>query len=185
MTNIRPFEFHRPKLAESAWIDETALLIGDVHIESQASIWPMSVLRGDARQIRIGARSNIQDGSVLHSSHDSIYKPGGRPLIIGEGVTVGHQSMLHGCEIANNCFIGMGSMILDGAVLQEGMMLGAGSLVPEGRCLESGYLWLGRPARRVRVLTDKELEIMTYTVEHYVRLAVRHQRGVLREKRVV
>jgi carbonic anhydrase/acetyltransferase-like protein (isoleucine patch superfamily) len=182
MTNIRPFEFQRPKLAESAWVDETAVVIGDVHIASQASIWPMSVLRGDARQIRIGARSNIQDGSILH---DTLSIPSSRPLTIGEDVTVGHQSILHGCEIADNCFIGMGSLILDGAVLEEGVMLAAGSLVPKERSLKGGYLWLGRPARQVRELTDKEVDIMANTAEHYVQLALRHQRSLLRGEKAV
>jgi carbonic anhydrase/acetyltransferase-like protein (isoleucine patch superfamily) len=134
----------------------------------------MCVIRGDVHQIRIGQRSNIQDCSVLHVSHDSHYLPGGRPLLIGDGVTVGHKVMLHGCEIADSCFIGMGSTILDGAVLEPYCMLGAGSLVPQGRRLEGGYLWLGRPARRVRVLSDKEREIIEYTAGHYVRLAQRH-----------
>ncbi|MBV2120116.1 MAG: gamma carbonic anhydrase family protein [Candidatus Thiodiazotropha taylori] len=174
MTNIRPFESHQPEIANDAWVDETAVVIGNVHIASQASIWPMSVVRGDVHKIEIGARSNIQDGSVMHVSHDSYYLPGGRSLVIGEGVTVGHRVLLHGCEIADDCFIGMGSTILDGAVLQQGAMLGAGSLVPQGRTLEGGYLWLGRPAKRVRVLTEKEREIIAYTAEHYVKLAQRH-----------
>ncbi|MCG7961358.1 MAG: gamma carbonic anhydrase family protein [Candidatus Thiodiazotropha taylori] len=174
MTNIRPFESHQPEIANDAWVDETAVVIGNVHIASQASIWPMSVVRGDVHKIEIGARTNIQDGSVMHVSHDSYYLPGGRSLVIGEGVTVGHRVLLHGCEIADDCFIGMGSTILDGAVLQQGAMLGAGSLVPQGRTLEGGYLWLGRPAKRVRVLTAKEREIIAYTAEHYVKLAQRH-----------
>ncbi len=174
MTNIRPFESNQPQIADDAWIDETALVIGNVHIASQASVWPMSVARGDVHNIEIGARTNIQDGSVMHVSHDSYYLPGGRPLRIGAGVTVGHRVLLHGCEIADDCFIGMGSTILDGATLERGVMLGAGSLVPQGRTLEGGYLWLGRPARRVRALTGKEREIIAYTAEHYVKLAQRH-----------
>ncbi|ODB93273.1 gamma carbonic anhydrase family protein [Candidatus Thiodiazotropha endoloripes] len=174
MTNIRPFESHQPQIADDAWIDETAVVIGNVNIASQASIWPMSVVRGDVHKIEIGARTNIQDGSIMHVSHDSYYLPGGRTLVIGEGVTVGHRVLLHGCEIADDCFIGMGSTILDGAVLQRGVMLGAGSLVPQGRTLEGGYLWLGRPARRVRVLTEKEREVIAYTAEHYMTLAQRH-----------
>ncbi|MEJ2621927.1 MAG: gamma carbonic anhydrase family protein [Candidatus Thiodiazotropha sp.] len=174
MTNIRPFESNQPQIADDAWVDETAVVIGNVHIASQASIWPMSVVRGDVHNIEIGARTNIQDGSVMHVSHDSYYLPGGRPLVIGDGVTVGHRVLLHGCEIADGCFIGMDSTILDGAILQPGVMLGAGSLVPQGRTLEGGYLWLGRPARRVRELTEKEREIIPYTAEHYVRLAQRH-----------
>ncbi|MCG8100137.1 MAG: gamma carbonic anhydrase family protein, partial [Candidatus Thiodiazotropha taylori] len=91
MTNIRPFESHQPEIANDAWVDETAVVIGNVHIASQASIWPMSVVRGDVHKIEIGARTNIQDGSVMHVSHDSYYLPGGRSLVIGEGVTVGHR----------------------------------------------------------------------------------------------
>lgn len=175
MSNIRRFESSRPEIAQDAWVDETALVIGDVSIASQSSIWPMCVIRGDVHKIRIGRRSNIQDGSVLHVSHDSHYLPGGCPLVVGDGVTVGHRVMLHGCEIANGCFIGMGSTILDGAVLEPSVMLGAGSLVPQGKVLQGGYLWLGRPVRRVRALTDRELEIIDYTAGHYVQLMQRHR----------
>ncbi|MEJ2692964.1 MAG: gamma carbonic anhydrase family protein [Candidatus Thiodiazotropha sp.] len=175
MSNIRRFETSHPEVAQDAWVDETAVVIGNVSIASQSSVWPMCVIRGDVHQIRIGRRSNIQDGSVLHVSHDSHYLPGGRPLVIGDGVTVGHRVMLHGCEIADGCFIGMGSTILDGAVLEPSVMLGAGSLVPQGKVLQGGYLWLGRPARRARVLTDKELEIVDYTAGHYVQLMRRYQ----------
>ena len=177
MSNIRPFESHHPEIAPDAWVDETAVVIGDVSIASRSSIWPMCVIRGDVHHIDIGRETNIQDGSVLHVSHDSHYLPGGRPLIIGDGVTVGHRVMLHGCEIADGCFIGMGSTILDGAVLEAGAMLGAGSLVPQGKRLQGGYLWLGRPARRVRILSDKEQEIISYTAGHYVRLMQRHGGG--------
>ena len=137
----------------------------------------MCVVRGDVRHIRIGQRSNIQDGSVLHVSHDSHYLPGGRPLIIGDGVTVGHQVLLHGCQIADGCLIGMGSTILDGAVLEPAVMLGAGSLVPQGKRLQGGYLWLGRPVRRVRALSDEELEIIDYTATHYTQLIKRYRAG--------
>ncbi|MGD8909513.1 MAG: gamma carbonic anhydrase family protein [Chromatiales bacterium] len=175
MSNIRRFESAYPEIAPDAWVDETAVVIGDVSIAFQSSVWPMCVIRGDVHRIRIGARTNIQDGSVLHVSHDSHYLPGGRPLIIGDGVTVGHRVMLHGCEIADGCFIGMGSTILDGAVLESHVMLGAGSLVPQGKRLQGGYLWLGRPVRRVRALSEKELEIIEYTASHYIRLMQRYQ----------
>lgn len=175
MSNIRRFESATPEIAPDAWVDETAVVIGDVSIASQSSIWPMCVIRGDVHHIRIGRRSNVQDGSVLHVSHDSHYLPGGRPLTIGDGVTVGHRVMLHGCEIADGCFIGMGSTILDGAVLEPGAMLGAGSLVPQGKRLQGGYLWLGRPVRRVRALSEQEKEIIDYTAGHYVRLMQRHR----------
>ena len=177
MSNIRPFESIQPEIDSEAWIDETAVVIGNVSIASQSSVWPMCVIRGDVNRIRIGQRTNVQDGSVLHVSHDSHYLPGGRPMLIGDDVTVGHRVMLHGCEIADGCFIGMGSTILDGAVLEPSVMLGAGSLVPQGKRLQGGYLWLGRPARRVRALTDQELEIMRYTAGHYVRLMQRYRGG--------
>jgi carbonic anhydrase/acetyltransferase-like protein (isoleucine patch superfamily) len=176
MSKLRRFESHYPQVAEDVYIDDSAVVIGDVGIASQASVWPMCVLRGDMHRIRIGARSNIQDGSVLHVSHDSYYLPGGRPLIIGEAVTVGHKVLLHGCEIADSCFIGMGSIILDGAVIEPQTMLGAGSLVPQGRKLEGGYLWLGQPVRRVRRLSEREIGIIEYNADHYVETARRHLR---------
>ncbi|MEW8042337.1 MAG: gamma carbonic anhydrase family protein [Candidatus Thiodiazotropha endolucinida] len=175
MSKLRRFETNYPDIADDAYVDEHAIVIGDVTIASHSSVWPMCVIRGDVHRIRIGARSNIQDGSILHVSHDSFYQPGGSPLIIGEGVTVGHKVLLHGCEVADNCFIGMGSIILDGAVIESLTMLGAGSLVSQGKKLEGGYLWLGQPARRVRPLSDREKEIMLYNAEHYVKLAQRHR----------
>ncbi|MBT3048216.1 MAG: gamma carbonic anhydrase family protein [Candidatus Thiodiazotropha sp.] len=177
MSKLRQFESHYPAIAEDAYIDDSARIIGDVSIASRASVWPMCVIRGDIHRIRIGARSNIQDGSVLHVSHDSYYNPGGSPLTVGEGVTVGHRVLLHGCEIADHCFIGMGSIILDGAVLEPATMLGAGTLVPQGKRLQGGYLWLGQPVRRVRKLSDRELEIMAYTTDHYVKLVERYRQA--------
>jgi carbonic anhydrase/acetyltransferase-like protein (isoleucine patch superfamily) len=177
MQNIRHFESSFPEIAEDVYIDDSAIIIGDVNIASQSSVWPMCAIRGDVNRIRIGARTNIQDSSVLHVSHDSHYHPGGSPLIIGEGVTVGHKALLHGCEVGDYCFIGMGSIILDGAVIEAQTMLGAASLVPQGKRLDGGYLWLGQPARRVRPLSDREKEIMVYNAEHYVKLARRHRQS--------
>ncbi|MES9992417.1 MAG: gamma carbonic anhydrase family protein [Candidatus Thiodiazotropha sp.] len=175
MSKLRQFEAHYPDIAEDAYIDVSATLIGDVSIGSQASVWPMCVIRGDIQRIRIGARSNIQDGSVLHVSHDSVYNPGGSPLTVGEDVTVGHKALLHGCEVADRCFVGMGSIILDGAVLEPATLLGAGALVPQGKRLQGGYLWLGQPVRRVRKLSDQELQRMAYSSNHYVKLAERYR----------
>jgi carbonic anhydrase/acetyltransferase-like protein (isoleucine patch superfamily) len=177
MSNLRRFESSFPEIAKDAYIDDSAVIIGDVTIASLSSVWPMCTIRGDVNRIRIGARCNIQDGSVLHVSHDSHYHPGGSPLIVGDGVTVGHKALLHGCEVGDYCFIGMGSIILDGAVIEPQTMLGAASLVPQGKCLEGGYLWLGQPARRVRPLSDQEKEIMVYNTEHYVKLARRHRQS--------
>jgi carbonic anhydrase/acetyltransferase-like protein (isoleucine patch superfamily) len=177
MSNLRRFESSFPEIAKDAYIDDSAVIIGDVTIASLSSVWPMCTIRGDVNRIHIGARCNIQDGSVLHVSHDSRYHPGGSPLIVTEGVTVGHKSLLHGCEVGDYSFIGMGSIILDGAVIEPYTMLGAASLVPQGKRLEGGYLWLGQPARRVRPLSDQEKEIMVYNAEHYVKLAHRHRQS--------
>ena len=173
--NVRPFEGKTPQIGDRVWIDPTALVIGDVQLGDQASVWPMVVVRGDVNSIRIGARTNIQDGSVLHVTHDSHYKPGGYPLVVGEEVTVGHKVILHGCTVGRNCLIGMDSVVMDGAVLEPGVILGAGSLVTNGKELEGGYLWMGSPARRIRPLSEEERERLSYTPAHYVKLADRHR----------
>ena len=134
------FEGRQPEVAVSAYVDARALVIGDVRLEDDASVWPMAVVRGDIHEIRIGPRTNIQDGSVLHVTHDSRFNPGGHPLVIGADVTVGHRVTLHGCTVGDRCLIGMGAIVLDGAVLAPGTLLAAGSLVPRGRALEGGKL---------------------------------------------
>ena len=168
--NIRTFNKTTPDLAKGVYIDDTALVIGDVQIGADSSVWPMTVVRGDVHYIRIGSGTNIQDHSVLHVSHDSEFEPGGHPLEIGNNVTVGHQTVLHGCTVGDNCMIGMGSMVMDGAVIQKGVILGAGSLVTPNKTLESGYLWMGRPAKKVRPLTEQEKEQLEYSARHYVKL---------------
>ena len=175
MSNIRPFAGSTPRIAAAAWIDDTAVVIGDVEIGSGSSIWPLAVVRGDIHRIRIGVASNIQDACVLHVSHDSRFVPGGHPLIVHDRVTVGHQAVLHGCEVGDACLVGIGARVLDGAVLEPGVMLGAGALVPPGRVLQGGYLWVGAPARRLRVLTAGERDYLEYSADHYVRLAQRHR----------
>lgn len=172
---IRRFESLTPRIATSAYIDPTAVVIGDVEIGEDVSLWPNVVVRGDIHSIKIGDNTNIQDGSVLHVSHDSEFAPGGFPLAVGRAVTVGHMVMLHGCTIEDNCLIGMGSIIMDGARVQAGAMLGAGSLVSPGTIVEGGYLWVGRPARRVRTLTADEQRYLGYSAAHYVRLKNRHR----------
>jgi carbonic anhydrase/acetyltransferase-like protein (isoleucine patch superfamily) len=172
--SIRPFEGSSPAVHPSAHVDERALVIGDVRLGADTSVWPMCVVRADIQRIEIGARSNIQDASVLHVTHDSEYHPGGQPLIIGDEVTVGHHVLLHACTVEDACLIGMGSIVLDGAIIRSGALLGAGALVPPGKDLEGGYLWVGRPARRRRALNDREREYMRYSAAHYVRLKDRH-----------
>jgi carbonic anhydrase/acetyltransferase-like protein (isoleucine patch superfamily) len=174
---IRAFEGSIPRIHHSAWIDPLALVLGEVAVGEDASVWPMAVARGDVQRIEIGARTNIQDGCVLHVSHDSIYKPGGTPLILGSDITVGHKAVLHACTVEDGCFIGIGSTVLDGARIGARAMLGAGALVPPGKTLEGCYLWLGQPVRRARALTDDELEYMAYSARHYVKLKDRHQQG--------
>jgi len=179
MPNVRPFRGHQPQIAADAWVDESAIVIGEVTIGPRSSIWPLCVIRGDIHRIEIGADTNIQDGTILHVSHDSRFLPGGAPVIIGNGVTVGHQAMLHGCEIRDYCLVGIGSRVMDRAVLEPRTMVGAGSLVPPGKVLEGGYLWVGTPVERTRPLKDRELEYLEYVAANYVRLAEEH-RGAAR-----
>jgi carbonic anhydrase/acetyltransferase-like protein (isoleucine patch superfamily) len=168
--NIRSLRGTSPEIAESAYIDETAVLIGDVSIDEDASIWPMVVIRGDDQAVHIGARSNIQDGSVIHVASDNELVPGGLPTIVGEDVVVGHKVLLHACSIGDRCLIGMSSTVLDGAVIEDDVMLGAGSLVPMGKRLESGFLYVGSPAKRIRELGEKEKYFLKYAANHYVEL---------------
>lgn len=174
---VRSFKGKSPKIAASAFVDETALVIGDVTIGENASIWPMVVARGDVNSIHVGARTNIQDGCVLHVTHDSPYVPGGFALQVGEGVTVGHRVVLHGCRIGDGCLIGMTATVMDGAVVGPRSIIGAGTLVPGGKELEGGFLYVGSPARRVRALTPQELESLAYAAEHYARLKDQHKMG--------
>lgn len=174
---IRSYLEYTPSIAPSAYISPEAVIIGQVEIGEEASIWSMAVARGDVHRIEIGARSNVQDNATLHVTHDSKYCVGGRPLIIGENVTIGHQVTLHACTIEDYCLIGIGAIVLDGAILKPYTLLGAGSLVPPNKVLESGYLWLGNPAKKVRTLTDEELEYLRYSAAHYVRLANKHKQN--------
>ena len=143
-------------------------------MEDDVSLWPCVVARGDVNEITIGARTNIQDGSVLHVTHDGPFSPGGFPLRIGQDVTVAHQVTLHGCTVGDRCMIGMNSCVMDGAVLEQAVLLAAGSLVPPGKTLEAASLYRGRPAERVRDLRDEELEYLRYAAAHYVRLKDRY-----------
>jgi len=177
MADIRNFESHSPQIAEDVYLDHACTVIGDVVIGARSSVWPGVVIRGDVHHIRIGEHTNIQDNSVLHNSHDGEFMPGGSPLIIGDGVTVGHKVILHGCTVGDHCLIGMGAIVMDKALIEDEVILGAGSLVPGGKRLESGYLYRGSPAERARPLTDDEKRYLRYSAEHYVRLADKHARG--------
>jgi carbonic anhydrase/acetyltransferase-like protein (isoleucine patch superfamily) len=168
---IAPHHGVTPSLAAGAWVHPRATVIGEVALGPDASVWPGAVIRGDVNSISIGEASNIQDNSVLHVSHKTPANPAGGPLVIGARVTVGHTVILHACTIEDECLIGMGSIILDRAVIRKHVLLGAGSLVPEGKVLESGHLYLGRPAKLVRALTEEEIAYFRYSAEHYVALA--------------
>jgi carbonic anhydrase/acetyltransferase-like protein (isoleucine patch superfamily) len=175
MSQIRCFEGKTPRIADDAWLDETAVIIGDVTLGPRVSVWPYCVLRGDVHRIVVGAETNIQDGCILHVSHDSRFRPGGAGLALGARVTVGHQAVLHGCEVGELCLIGIGARVLDGAVLEPHTMVAAGALVPPGKVLPGGFLWVGAPVRRARALTDQEREYLDYSAEHYLRLCARHR----------
>lgn len=166
---IRPYLHYLPTLGDRVMVDRSSVIIGNVILGDDVSVWPLVAIRGDVNQVVIGARSNIQDGSVLHVTHKSEHDPKGNPLIIGEDVTVGHKAMLHGCTIGNRVLVGMGSILLDGAVVEDDVMIGAGSLVAPGKRLVSGYLYMGSPARQVRPLTPAELEGLLYSAGNYVR----------------
>ena len=175
--NVRPYEGVVPELGARVYVDPAALVVGRVSMGDDASIWPMSVARGDVNFIRIGARTNIQDACVLHVTHDGPYSPGGLPLVIGDEVTVGHRATLHACTVGDRCLIGMSSTVLDGAVLEDDVFLAAGSLVPPGRRLAAAGLYRGRPAVRVRDLEARDLEMLRYSAAHYVRLKDRYLAG--------
>jgi carbonic anhydrase/acetyltransferase-like protein (isoleucine patch superfamily) len=160
-----------PKIADSAWVADSAQVMGDVELAEDASIWFGVVIRGDTETIRIGRGSNIQDLSVLHADH-------GMPLTVGEDVTVGHQVMLHGCTVGDGSLIGIGAVVLNGAKIGKGCLVGAGSLVTEGKEFPDGSMILGSPAKVVRQLTPEQLEGMRQSAKHYVDNAQRFRTGL-------
>jgi carbonic anhydrase/acetyltransferase-like protein (isoleucine patch superfamily) len=165
-----------PTLGEGVYVDPTALVIGDVVLGDQVSIWPMAVVRGDVNQVRIGHRSNVQDGSVLHVARPYRGNDAGWPLLIGEDVVIGHKVVVHGCTIGNRVLVGIGSIVLDGAVVEDDVMIGAGAVVTPGKRLESGGLYVGNPARRLRELTEVEVARIPIMAEWYVDLKKDYER---------
>lgn len=172
---LRAFKNSFPEVGPGAYVDATAVVIGDVILGADASLWPMVVARGDVHRIVIGARTNIQDGAILHVTQPNPFTPAGYALHIGEDVTVGHGAILHGCTIENKVLIGMGATVLDGATIRTHVLLAAGSVVPPGKDLEGGYLWLGSPAKKARPLSAQELAYLDYSAAHYVALKNAHQ----------
>ena len=172
--NVRGFRDWQPVLGDRVFVDPSAVVLGDVELGDDCSVWPGAIIRGDMHRIRIGDRTSVQDGSVLHITHAGPFNPDGYPLTIGDDVTIGHKVLLHGCSIGDRVLVGMGSIVMDGAVVEDEVIIGAGSLVPANRTLESGYLYMGSPAKQVRALTDKEREFFTYSAANYVRLKDQH-----------
>ncbi|MFV3413802.1 gamma carbonic anhydrase family protein [Pseudomonas nitroreducens] len=171
---IRTYQGKTPSLGERVFVDASSVVIGDVEIGADSSVWPLVVIRGDMHRIRIGARTSVQDGSVLHITHAGPFNPDGFPLTIGDEVTIGHKVLLHGCTIGSRILVGMGSIVMDGAVIEDEVILGAGSLVPPGKTLESGFLYVGSPVKKARPLTDKERAFFSYTAGNYVKLKDQH-----------
>ncbi|HET6604321.1 MAG TPA: gamma carbonic anhydrase family protein [Xanthomonadaceae bacterium] len=175
MHTLRPYLDRSPRLGTRVYVDPAATVIGDVELGDDVSVWPGTVIRGDVNHIRIGARTNVQDGTVIHVTHEGPYtRPGGYPTIIGADVTIGHSAVVHACELGDAVLIGMHATLLDGVVVEKHGFVGAGAMVPPGKRVGSGELWLGNPARRVRRLTDAEVEALYYSAGHYVKLKDRY-----------
>ena len=167
---IRKYRNIFPTLGEKCFVDDSAVVVGDGECAEDVSIWPLVAARGDVNYIKIGARTNVQDGTVLHVSRVSDANPLGYPLIIGADVTVGHKCMLHGCTLGNRILVGMGAIIMDGATVEDDVFIGAGTLVPPNKILKSGYLYKGNPAQQARPLKAGEVAFLKQSALNYVKL---------------
>ncbi|KZX58137.1 gamma carbonic anhydrase family protein [Halioglobus sp. HI00S01] len=173
-TSLRTFKDMTPTVGERVLIDPSAVVLGDVVLGDDVSVWPQVAIRGDMHRIRIGARTSVQDGCVLHITHAGPYNPDGWPLLIGEEVTIGHNATLHGCTIGNRVLVGMGATVMDGAIVEDDVVIAAGALVTPGKTLRSGYLYAGSPAREMRALSEKEMTYFGYSANNYVKLKDEH-----------
>ncbi|KAB7624287.1 gamma carbonic anhydrase family protein [Alkalilimnicola sp. S0819] len=171
---LEPFDGITPSHPASAWVHDSAVLIGDVELGEDCSVWPLVVIRGDVNYVRIGARSNVQDGTVIHVAHKGPYNPTGFPTLVGEDVTIGHKAVVHACTIGNRVLVGMGAVIMDGAEVGDDCIIGANALVPPGKKLAGGHLYVGSPVKAARALSDEEKEQLRYSAAHYVRLKNRY-----------
>jgi len=169
-TSLRPWKGHEPQLGARVYIDPACMVLGDVVLGDDCSVWPMAVIRGDMHRIRIGARTSVQDGSVLHITHASDFNPDGFPLTIGDEVTIGHKAILHGCTLGNRILVGMGAIVMDGAVVEDEVIIAAGAVVTPGKRLEGGHVYAGNPAKALRPLKEQERAFFPYTAGNYVRL---------------
>ncbi len=167
---IKKYQSIFPELGKNVYVDDMALVAGDVTLADDVSIWPFVAARGDVNKISIGARSNVQDGTVLHVTRKTESNPAGYPLEIGEDVTIGHKCMLHGCKLGNRILVGMGAIIMDNVVVEDDVFIGAGTLVPPNKCLESGYLYVGNPMQKKRPLKENEIAFLKQSAINYVAL---------------
>ncbi|GAB1269485.1 gamma carbonic anhydrase family protein [Aurantivibrio infirmus] len=168
MASLRAYKGISPSIGKKVYLDASVVIVGDVVIGDDSSVWPFVSMRGDVNSIRIGDRTSIQDNAVLHVTHKSTFLPEGWPLIIGNDVTIGHKATLHGCTVGNRVLVGIDAIILDGAVVEDDVMIGAGTLVPPGKKLESGYLYVGSPCKQTRKLSATEIERLVYSAKNYV-----------------
>lgn len=167
---LSSFKGITPSIAEGVYIADSARLVGEIQIGADSSVWHMVAARGDVNYIKIGLRSNIQDGTILHVTRKSTSNPDGNPLIIGDDVTVGHKCMLHGCTLGNRILVGMGAIVMDGAIVEDDVFIGAGTLVPPNKRLESGYLYVGNPMIQKRPLKESEIAFLKQSAINYVEL---------------
>ena len=172
--SLRSYEGKTPVTGQRVMIDPSAVVLGDVQLSDDVSVWPQVSIRGDMHHIRVGTRTSVQDGCVLHITHAGPYNPDGWPLLIGEDVTIGHNATLHGCTVGDRVLVGMGATVMDGAVVESDVVIGAGALVTPGKRLRSGYLYAGSPAREIRELSEGEMNYFTYSASNYVNLKDRH-----------
>jgi carbonic anhydrase/acetyltransferase-like protein (isoleucine patch superfamily) len=168
--NIRPWRGILPALGARVYVDPAAIVIGQVAVGDDSSFWPGAVARGDVNTITIGARTSVQDGSVLHVTHAGPYNPAGHALVIGDDVTIGHRAVLHGCAVGSRCLIGMGAIVMDGVVVPDEVVIGGGALVTPGTRLETRSLYVGSPARRARALSEREIAQLAYSAAWYVKV---------------
>lgn len=172
--SLRSFRGTQPVLGQRVLIDPSAVVLGDVELGDDVSVWPQASIRGDMHRITVGARTSVQDGCVLHITHAGPYNPQGWPLHIGNDVTIGHNATLHGCTIGDRVLVGMGATVMDGAVVESDVVIAAGALVTPGKRLCSGYLYTGCPATESRALSEQEMAYFAYSASNYVKLKDQH-----------
>ena len=172
--SVRSFGGQQPVTGARVLIDPSAVVLGDVALGDDVSVWPQVSIRGDMHRIRVGARTSVQDGCVLHITHAGPFNPDGWPLEIGSDVTIGHNATLHGCTVGDRVLVGMAATVMDGAVVENDVVIAAAALVTPGKRLRSGYLYAGSPAREVRALSDKEMDYFCYSANNYVKLKDQH-----------